>query len=60
MPIYRYVCKNPECENDFEITQGMNEKKLKKCPKCMKRQLERLPSVSSVHFKGDGFSKSSR
>jgi putative FmdB family regulatory protein len=58
MPTYLYRCEN--CGEELEVEQGMNDKKLHKCPNCKKKKLERVPSLSNVHFKGDGFTKSSR
>jgi putative FmdB family regulatory protein len=53
MPTYDYRCK--KCGHEFEIFQGMLEKKLSTCPRCRGR-LERLigPGAGIV-FKGQGF-----
>ncbi len=53
MPLYEYECQ--ECKHSFEIKQGYNDPKKRKCPKCQKRQLLRLifaPHLSII--KGDG------
>jgi len=47
MPVYEYECE--KCSHSFEITQGMNDKKKKKCPECKKHSLFRVifaPHVS--------------
>ncbi len=54
MPTYDYVCD--ACEHAFEQYQGINDDKLKKCPKCGKNKLRRLLGMgAAVVFKGSGF-----
>ena len=54
MPTYDYQCD--ACDHLFEIYQGINDDKLKKCPDCGKRKLRRLLGTgSAVVFKGSGF-----
>ncbi len=54
MPTYQYECK--ACGHTFEIFQGMNDKKLRKCPKCHKPKLSRLIGTGGgIIFKGSGF-----
>ena len=54
MPTYDYRCK--ACGHGFEMMQGMNDPKVKKCPACGKRKLQRLIGPGSgVIFKGTGF-----
>lgn len=43
MPTYDYECT--KCKHTFDIYQGFSEDKLKKCPKCNKKSLERLIGV---------------
>lgn len=54
MPCYKYGCDN--CGHTFMEVQMVADKKLKKCPECKKRKLERLiTGKAGVVFKGSGF-----
>ena len=54
MPTYQYECD--ACSHTFEILQSMLDTKLKKCPKCGQRKLQRLIGAGSgIIFKGSGF-----
>ena len=54
MPTYDYECS--KCEHRFEQFQGLNDKRLRKCPACGKQGLVRLfGSGIGVVFKGSGF-----
>lgn len=54
MPTYDYACKG--CGHAFEHFQSMTDKKLRKCPACAERKLERLIGTGAgVIFKGSGF-----
>jgi putative FmdB family regulatory protein len=54
MPTYDYVCD--ACQHSFEAFQGINDKLLKKCPRCSKPKLRRLFGTgSALLFKGSGF-----
>jgi len=54
MPTYDYVCE--ACGHAFEHFQSMSSRRLRKCPSCGERKLERLVgSGSGVIFKGSGF-----
>ena len=54
MPTYQYECS--ACGHAFEILQSMTEDRLKACPKCKKKKLDRLiGSGTGVIFKGSGF-----
>ena len=54
MPTYDYVCE--ACGHAFEHFQSMSSKRLRTCPKCGKRKLDRLVgSGAGVIFKGSGF-----
>ncbi len=53
MPTYEYVCS--KCNNKFEVFQSMQEKHVKKCPKCKGRVERLLGSGSGIIFKGSGF-----
>ena len=54
MPTYDYVCE--ACGHAFEHFQSMSSKRLRKCPQCGERKLERLVgSGAGVIFKGSGF-----
>jgi putative FmdB family regulatory protein len=54
MPTYEYKCD--KCGHQFEQTQGITSKPLRKCPKCGKPALKRLIGTgAAVLFKGSGF-----
>ncbi len=54
MPTYDYLCD--ACGHKFEHFQSINDKLLKKCPKCKKSKLRRLFGTGgAVVFKGSGF-----
>lgn len=54
MPTYDYQCD--ACDHLFEIYQGINDAKLRKCPECKKLKLRRLLGTgAAVVFKGSGF-----
>jgi len=54
MPTYEYQCD--ACENNFDEFQGINDKPLKKCPKCGKSKLRRVFGTgAAILFKGSGF-----
>ncbi len=54
MPTYDYQCD--ACDHKFELFQGINDPKKKKCPECGKLKLRRLLGTGgAVVFKGSGF-----
>ena len=54
MPTYEYECLN--CGHKFDAFQSMNDKALKKCPKCSKLKLKKLIGKGAgIIFKGSGF-----
>ena len=54
MPTYDYECD--ACGHKFEVYQGINDDKLKKCPECKKLKLRRLLGTGgAIMFKGSGF-----
>lgn len=54
MPTYDYVCD--ACSHAFDEFQSINDKPLKKCPKCGKSKLRRLFGTGAgILFKGSGF-----
>jgi len=54
MPTYEYQCD--ACEHNFDEFQSMNDKPLKKCPKCGKPKLRRVFGAgAAIIFKGSGF-----
>lgn len=54
MPTYDYQCD--ACDHTFEVFQGINAAKKRKCPECGKLKLRRLLGTgAAVVFKGSGF-----
>jgi len=53
MPIYEYRCGS--CGHEFEEWQKINDKPIRKCPKCNLRKVDRLVSMSSFQLKGGGW-----
>ena len=54
MPTYDYQCDG--CDHAFELFQGINEPKKRKCPSCGKLKLRRLMGTgAAIVFKGSGF-----
>jgi putative FmdB family regulatory protein len=54
MPTYEYHCD--ACEHNFDEFQSINDKPLKKCPKCGKSKLRRVFGAgAAIIFKGSGF-----
>jgi putative FmdB family regulatory protein len=54
MPTYEYHCD--ACEHNFDEFQSINDKPLKKCPKCGKLKLRRVFGAgAAIIFKGSGF-----
>jgi putative FmdB family regulatory protein len=54
MPTYDYACG--ACGHQFEHFQSMTSRRLRKCPSCGERKLERLVgSGAGLIFKGSGF-----
>jgi putative FmdB family regulatory protein len=54
MPTYDYQCD--ACAHKFELYQGINDEKKKKCPECGKLKLRRLIGTgAAIVFKGSGF-----
>src|ERR1700752_3003035 len=54
MPTYEYHCD--ACEYNFDEFQSINDKPLKKCPKCGKLKLRRVFGAgAAIIFKGSGF-----
>jgi len=54
MPTYEYQCDG--CQHNFDDFQGINDKPLRKCPKCGKSKLRRVFGTgAAILFKGSGF-----
>jgi putative FmdB family regulatory protein len=54
MPTYEYRCE--ACRHEFEHFQSIKSPRLKVCPKCGKKKLNRLIGTGGgVIFKGSGF-----
>src|SRR6516162_10015127 len=54
MPTYEYQCD--ACDYNFDEFQSINDKPLKKCPKCGKPKLHRVFGAgAAIIFKGSGF-----
>jgi hypothetical protein len=61
MPTYEYEC-NPEkegCGHKFEIVHKLNDKPLKKCPKCKASKLKKVLNAPAVIFNGTGWTPKS-
>ena len=52
MPIYEYVCQ--DCENAFEVKQGINDPPLTSCSKC-EGPVKKIISAPAIMFKGSGW-----
>lgn len=53
MPIYRYRCE--DCETVFSALEFAGDPATENCENCGSTQIERIPSVPGVLFKGKGF-----
>ena len=53
MPTYGYECL--KCGHHFDVSQGMNDKPLQKCPKCEGKVKRLIGSGAGIIFKGPGF-----
>jgi putative FmdB family regulatory protein len=53
VPLYEYECK--KCGHRFEEIQQFSDPPIKKCPKCKKGKVVKLPSAPAVQFKGTGW-----
>ena len=53
MPTYEYLCKS--CDHEFEREQRITDPKVRTCPKCKKRRVERLISQTSFVLRGGGW-----
>lgn len=53
---YDYKCK--DCEHEFEAQRAYTETKKEKCPNCNKTNTRKIIRVSSIQFRGDGFTLS--
>ncbi len=53
MPIYEYQC--PDCGHRFEKLQKMSARKVRTCPECGGKNVERLVSAPAIQFKGTGW-----
>jgi putative FmdB family regulatory protein len=54
MPTYEYQCD--ACQHNFDEFQSINDKPLKKCPRCKKSKLRRVFGAgAAILFKGSGF-----
>jgi putative FmdB family regulatory protein len=53
MPTYEYECKH--CRHRFERFQSINDKPVRKCPKCGKGVERLIGAGAGLLFKGSGF-----
>jgi putative FmdB family regulatory protein len=53
MPIYEYRCR--ACHNQLEFIQKVTDAPLTDCPKCGKKNLEKVVSSTSFRLKGGGW-----
>lgn len=52
MPNYDYECLN--CKNQLEVAHAVDEKIIRKCPKC-KTIMKKLLTGGAFQLKGDGW-----
>lgn len=53
MPTYEYQCK--KCGHAFEKFQGMQDKPIRRCPKCRSVVKRLIGAGAGIIFKGSGF-----
>jgi putative FmdB family regulatory protein len=53
VPLYEYECE--ACHHRFEQIQKYSDPLVRKCPKCGKLKVKKLPSSPAIQFKGSGF-----
>lgn len=53
LPLYEYECG--ACGHRFERIQKFSDPLVRKCPKCRKSKVKKLPSAPAVQFKGTGW-----
>ncbi len=53
MPIYEYECR--KCGHRFERIQKFSDRRVRTCPECKARRVERLVHAPAIQFKGSGF-----
>jgi putative FmdB family regulatory protein len=53
VPLYEYECQS--CRHRFELIQKFKNRPARKCPKCKKGKVKKLPSAPAVQFKGSGW-----
>ena len=53
MPIYEYECG--ACGHRFELIQKHTDKRVRTCPECKARKVERLVHAPAIQFKGEGW-----
>jgi putative FmdB family regulatory protein len=53
MPIYEYECG--ACGHRFEMIKKHTDKRVRTCPECGERKVERLIHAPAIQFKGDGW-----
>lgn len=55
-PAYDYKC--PNCGTTKEVTHGMNELPIVRCPRCYGTpRMRKVPGVAGIRFVGPGFHK---
>ena len=53
MPIFEYQCR--KCGHRFERLQKSSTQRVRTCPECKARRVERMTSAPAIRFKGSGF-----
>lgn len=53
MPVYTYRCL--KCKREFDVRQGMHDKKLDECPTCCGIVEKLIPKNVGMSCKGEGF-----
>jgi putative FmdB family regulatory protein len=55
--LYDYYCAN--CQKEKEVNHGITESPVIKCD-CGEKMKIKISTISGIHFKGQGFTKTSR
>lgn len=53
---YDYKCQ--VCNHVFEVESSYNDDRKPKCPECKSSKVRKIILPTSIHYRGDGFTKS--